>query len=241
MQLIPLKTRLIEPNDDLLTIFTESLKKKRVKPQNGDIWVIASKVLAVSQGRIVSAKNKKEENQIAKQEADHWLGGKPYHFSVKEGILIPRSGVDASNIGRNKLVLWPKDLWGSTRKIWQQAKKQFKLQKFGIVLTDSTCRPLRHGVSNIALAWAGFEGIADARGQKDLFGKKLKVTRRAVADSLAASAGVLTGEGNEKMPFVLVRDAPVKFTDKEKKPRKFQPKDCLFAPVYSEKLRKMKI
>ncbi len=241
MELIPLKSRLVKPKIPLLPVILESLKKAKVQPKNGDIIAVTSKVLAVSQNRLVVAKNASEELQIARSEADHWLGGQPYPFAIKEGVLIPRSGVDASNAEKGQLILWPRDLWSSTRTFCSELKHELKLTKLGIILTDSTCRPLRWGVSNIALAWAGFEGVDDVRGDRDLYGRKLKVTQRATADSLAAAAGVLTGEGDESIPFVLIRSAPVKFVSKTKRPRKFQPKDCLFASVYNSKLRNLKI
>jgi F420-0:gamma-glutamyl ligase len=110
-----------------------------------------------------------------------------------------------------------------------------------VIITDSTCRPLRWGVTNIALSWAGFAGIVDERGKKDLYGNPLKVTQRATADALAAAAGVLTGEAAESTPFVLIRHAPVVFTKKTTQPKKFQPHDDLFAPIYTKKLRRLKI
>jgi coenzyme F420-0:L-glutamate ligase/coenzyme F420-1:gamma-L-glutamate ligase len=241
LEFLPLKSRLIKPKTTLLPEILASLKKAKVKPQNGDILAITSKVVSVSQNRIVPAKTATEELKIAKKEADHWLGGEPYPFSLKEGILIPRSGVDASNCEKNKLILWPRDLWGSTRELHTELKQALKLTKLGVILTDSTCRPLRWGVSNIALAWVGFNGVRDQRGAKDLYGRRLKVTQQALADSLAAAAGVLTGEAAESIPFVLIRGAPVKWTNKTIKPKAFQPRDCLFAPVYTAKLRNLKI
>lgn len=237
MELFPLKSRLIKPKDDLIEI----IENCQQKPKNGDILVVTSKVVSVSENRVVECHSELAEANIAKKEADIWLGGQPYQFSIKNGVLIPRSGVDASNIGKNQLVLWPRDPWKSARDLRSAICKKFKLKQLGIIITDSTCRPLRHGVSNIAIAWAGFEGISDERGKPDLFGKKLQVTKRAMADSLAAAAGVLTGEAAESIPFVLVRDAPVKFTSKTVKPRKFQPRDCLYASIYNEKFRKMRI
>lgn len=241
MELVSLKTSLIKPQDDLLSLLNGSLKRADFSLGNGDILVITSKVISVSENRIATCKSDSAANKIAKAEADHWLGGRPYPFAIKQGILIPRSGVDASNIEAGKLVLWPNDPWKSANDLRSAIRKKFKLKHFGLIITDSTCRPLRHGVSNIAIAWTGFEGVSDERGKADLFGKKLKVTKRALADSLAAAAGVLTGEAAESIPFVLIRKAPVKFTSKTVRPKKFQPKDCLYAPIYSEKFRRLKI
>ena len=49
----------------------------------------------------------------------------------------------------------------------------------------------------------------------DIFGRKLKVTRANIVDSLSATANLLMGEGNEKTPMLLLRDLNfVKFTTK---------------------------
>jgi F420-0:gamma-glutamyl ligase len=241
MELIPLKTPLIKPKDDLLEIFEIALKKARKTPCDGDIWVISSKVVALAQNRVVQLSNQLTEADISKKEADIWLGGKPYPFAVKDGILTPRAGIDASNIETGKRILWPKNSWKVAEDLRKAVMKRWKLKQFGVEIIDSTCHPLRWGVIGIALGWSGFEGVEDFRNRKDLFGNRLKVTRKAVADQLASAASLLMGEANESTPFVLVRNAPVKFVAKTVKPQKFQPKDCLFAPIYNSKFRKLKI
>ncbi|MDD3067201.1 MAG: coenzyme F420-0:L-glutamate ligase [Candidatus Gracilibacteria bacterium] len=241
MELIPLKTPLIKPKDNLLEIFEIALKKARKTPCDGDIWVISSKVVALMQNRIVTLSNQLTEADLSKKEADIWLGGKPYPFAVKDGILTPRAGIDASNIEAGKRILWPKNSWKVAEDLRKAVMQKLKLKQFGVEIIDSICHPLRFGVIGIALSWSGFEGVEDFRNRKDLFGNKLKVTRKAVADQLASAASLITGEAAESTPFVLVRNAPVKFTTKTVKPRKFQPKDCLFAPIYNSKFRNLKI
>jgi F420-0:gamma-glutamyl ligase len=237
LQLFALKSRLIKPKDQLLPILKQTLKKAKKSFKNNDILVIASKVIAVSQNRI----SKLPKIKIAKKEADIWLSGKPYPFSIKNGILIPCSGVDASNSRAGELILWPEKSWEFAKELRVEICREFKLKNFGIIISDSTCRPLRWGVTGIALAWAGFFGVQDERGKKDLFGKKLQVTQRALADSLAAASGVISGEAGEKIPFVLIRNTKVKFSAQTKKPRQIQPQECLFSPIYTKKLQKIKI
>ena len=58
MELIPLKSRFLKPNDDLLVALKKALGSRKLK--NGDIVVIASKAVASSQCRLVSVKRKKE-------------------------------------------------------------------------------------------------------------------------------------------------------------------------------------
>nr|HDO80537.1 hypothetical protein [Candidatus Bathyarchaeota archaeon] len=79
---------------------------------------------------------------------------------------------------------------------------------------DSRVQPLRLGNVGVALGVAGFEPVIDERGKKDIYGWELKFTRRGVADCLASAAEILMGEGREMVPIVLVRGAPVIYTDR---------------------------
>lgn len=241
MELIALKSSVITADSDLFTALTTALKKAKKIPRNGDVVIVTSKVISVVEGRTVSVRNAQELTKIAKNEADVWLGGTPYPFSITRGVLIPRSGIDESNTALGTAILWPRDAWTSAEQLRKKLAAHFTLKNIGVIITDSTCRPLRWGVTNIALAWAGFEGLTDERGKKDLFGRKLTVTRRAVADSLAAAAGALTGEAAESIPFVLARETGVTFTAKTKRLPNIQPHEDLFYPIYSSKFRKIQM
>ena len=241
MEIIPLKTRLIKPKDNLLEVLEKTLQKSGKKLQNGDIWVVSSKVAALAQNRMVEVNSQLTEAKIAQNEADIWITSKPFPFAIKEGILAYNGGIDASNAEKGKLILWPKNPWKAAEDLQEAVKKKYKLKNFGVEIVDSTCHPLRLGVIGIALSWSGFEGVEDFRNHPDLFGRKLKITRKAVADQLASAASFEMGEAAECIPFVLVRNAKVKFTSKTHKPRKFQPKDCLFSPIYNSKFRNLKI
>lgn len=241
LQLIPLKSRRIEPRDDIKASIDAALKKARAQLRDGDVLVITSKVVAVCEDRIVTVKHKRDEDAVARREADVWLGGKPYPFSVKDGILIPRSGIDASNAAPGTLILWPRDSWKTSADVRAYFAKKCGLKNFGVIITDSTCRPLRWGVTGIALGWAGFAGVADRRGEKDLFGTPLRVTQTAAADAIAAGAGLVMGDAAEAVPFVIARDAPVRFTARTVRPAQFQPRDDLFAPIYTKAFRERDI
>ena len=109
-------------------------------------------------------------------------------------------------------------------------------------MIDSHCQPLRTGVVGIALGWAGIEGVEDERGEKDLYGKELHVTQKNSADQLASAASLMMGEGNESIPFVLIKKAPIKFTNKkfDQGSYSFPINDDLFAGIYNDKLLKNK-
>ena len=75
----------------------------------------------------------------------------------------------------------------------------------GVVVTDTHGRPFRRGNIGVAVGVAGFEGVVDMIGARDLFGRELKATVIALADELAAAAALVSGETSEGLPIVLVR------------------------------------
>lgn len=258
MFLISLKTSRLKKNFDLLGIIGKTLKKNGAELKSGDVLVISSKVLALSQGRILNLKNitpsrralalqkkrtrygeGKEDPRVIElvlQEADAVLPG-TLVLTFKEGILIPNAGIDLSNAPKDFAILWPRNPWKTARNLWQRFRRTFRLKKLGIIISDSHCSPLRWGVSGLAVSWAGFEGVEDARGQKDIYGKPLLVTRKAVADNLTSAALLLMGEAGEKIPFVIVRNAPVKFTNRMQRKEEIfiAPEACIFRGMYNKK------
>lgn len=226
------KSKIITPKDDLLEVIIKSLKKRLL--HNGDILVVSSKVVAVTQGRISKITTQADFNKLVESESDKILGGNQVTLAIKNGIFIPWSGIDRSNIQKGSAVLWPKDSFKVAAQLQKELKKIYKLKKLGIIISDSTCRPLRRGVSGIALGYAGFKGVNDLRGHKDLYNNKLKVTQQAVADNLATAAHLVMGEADESTPFTIISNAPVTFTDAKINPKDLliAQKDCLFSPLY---------
>ena len=94
----------------------------------------------------------------------------------------------------------------------------------------------------MALGYAGFKGIRDYRGTKDIFGRTLKLSRTDVADSLATSAVLAMGEGREKQPLAVIENAPIDFTDKNPSRRELQmdPKKDIYRPLF-ERVGKIKL
>lgn len=235
MELKAIKTKIITPEDDILDVICRSLKDSPLK--DGEILVITSKVIAVTQGRIVKIDSKKDFESIVKKEAEKVYGGKIATLTLKNGIFIPWAGIDRSNIKKGYIVLWPEEPFKEALKLWKALKKKFGLKKLGVIICDSICLPLRKGVSAIALGYAGFKGVEDVRREKDLYGNSLKVTQKASADMLSAAANLEMGEGNESKPFAIIRNAPVKFTDAvpKKDALTISRKDCLYAPLHGKK------
>lgn len=261
MKILPLKTRVLIAKFNLLKTLKDVLSKNRAHLQEKDILILSSKIVALSQGRIVNLRKVKpgalaialskkvthygrgrEDPRVIEltlREADVLLPGKML-LALKNGILIPSAGIDLSNAPAEHAILWPEKPRETAAKIRDELtdKRQTdaskgKIKKLGVIICDSFCQPLRAGTSGVALAWAGFEGVEDCRGKHDLFGKKLAVTRKAVADNLCSAALLVMGETNEKIPFAIVRGASVKFTDRIMKKNEgcIKIEECVFGEI----------
>jgi len=190
--------------------------------------------VSYSEGLLRVIKNDKEFRQIIKEESDIVLSDEDMMITLKNKILIPNAGIDNSNTPEDQVILWPKDPFLSARNIWNELKKEYKIENLGIIISDSHCNPLRRGTSGIAIGWAGLEGVEDVRGNKDLFDRSMKYTTIAIADNLASGANILMGETNASIPFVLVNEAPVVFTTKEQSADDYfvSPVDCIYHRFY---------
>lgn len=229
MLLYPLRTKILVQGDDLATVIIEEAEKQNILLETGDIIVISSKVVARLEGRMVKlseVKPSQEAYRIAKEvqlepefvelvlkESEIIFGG-VYRalLTLKDNILQANAGIDSSNVPQGYAVLLPKDPTKSAHTIKRQIQEKTG-HKVGVIIADSRTQPLRLGNTGMAIGVAGFKPVIDERGKKDLYGKILKITRRAVADNLACAAEILMGEGSEQTPIVIIKGAPVEMTE----------------------------
>jgi F420-0:gamma-glutamyl ligase len=181
-----------------------------------------------------------DKQQLVKQESDYFLdlSLSKYNlsFSVVRGSLIPMAGIDESN-GNGNYILWPKGPQKSAGEVRQYLKKRFSLKNVGVIITDSTARPLHYGTEGVGIGYSGFAPSNSYIGKPDLFGRDLKVSISNILDALAAAAVVVMGEGNEATPLAIINDLPfVKFQDREPTPKELEGfylkhmEDDLFGP-----------
>lgn len=236
MQVKAIKTRVFRENEDLVKFILTYVKKL---PESS-VLVVTSKIVALSEGRTVNFKNQKQKVSLIKKESTFALKTKYKNvwLTIKDDMVMPNSGIDESN-AKGKLILLPKNSFHSADFIRKELKKKFKVKNFGVLITDSRLFPLRAGVVGVALGYAGFQGVRNYIGTKDIFGRVLKVSRTDVADSLATATVLCMGEGREQQPLALVRESPVVFVEKvNKKELRINPKQDLYLPLFGSILKK---
>ena len=246
MELFAIHTQLIQPKSDLVRTILEALDKQELKVSDGDILAIASKAVAIVQGRLAeldSVRPSQKAKEIAGRynldpsfaevvlrEATRVYGGVPKTLlTLKENILGPNAGVDRKNAPIGYVALWPTKPFMTAQKIAKEILARTG-KRVGTLIVDSRVTPLRMGTTGLALAVAGFEPVRDCRTDKDLYGKSISITRHALADDLASAAHLIMGESNEQTPAVLIRNAPIKLADKVKPSSVLiSAEQCLFA------------
>ncbi len=208
MKITPVKTALFAAREDLAAFILTHIP---VVEEN-TILAVTSKLFCLWKGKILPYESEKQKEKLIEQESDFALKTPLCWLSIKDGMVMTNAGIDASNANGN-LLLFPPDMYGLAAQLRAQLARAWQVKNLGIVVTDSMILPLRAGVVAGAVAYAGFKGVQDKRGQADLFGRKLEVTLVDVADSLASAASLCMGEANESRPLALIQAAPAEFVD----------------------------
>lgn len=200
--------KIVEPHNNLIAIITAALPKLAEK----SLLVISSKIVALCVGSVLPYAGEIKA-EIVKKVADHyWPEPNAYGslVTLHQGHLGLSAGVDHSN-GGGHWVLLPDNLWEIAGEVYGDLKKHYQINDFGVLIADSGSRPLLRGSFGVPLAYAGFAGLHDYRGQLDLDGQPLKTSVANLAQGFAAAAVVVMGEGVQQTPLAVIRDAPCHF------------------------------
>ena len=219
-----IKTRIFKEKESISEFILEYIKRNIGRLKEGDVFVVTSKIVALSEGRTVDYISREHKIEIVQKESQKSVVTPWCILACKDGEWCASAGVDESN-AQDRLILLPKNSFAAARKIRAVLQKRFKIKKLGVILTDSRSLPLKSGVIGVAVGYAGIEPRRSYIGKTDIFGRELKFTRSNVIDSLAASAVLMMGEASEQRPLALIRDAGVEFTNK-----KYKMSDMIIAP-----------
>lgn len=226
----PIKTRIFNEGEDLFNFITNYFR--RLKEES--IVVVTSKIVALSERRTAFIKNALEKEKLIRAESEFAVPTKYVLLTVKDGMVMASAGIDESN-ANGKLILLPRDSFKSARLLRKALQRRYGVKHLGVLITDSRTIPLRAGVTGVALGYAGFRGVKDYRGTPDIFGRKLKFSRTDVADSLAAAAVLVMGEGNEQQPLALIEKTSVEFCDKtHRQELRIDIRDDMYRPLFAK-------
>ena len=216
----------VQPGDDVAALLLAALDDAAISLQDGDVLVIAQKVISKAEGRLVQLSTVipgQEALEVAQvtgkdprlvelilQESESISRMAPGVLIVRHrlGFTSANAGIDRSNVAQEEdseqVLLLPLDPDRSAAEIGRTVGERFNAH-IGVVISDSHGRPFRLGTTGVAIGAAGIPTLWDRRGERDLYGYHLQHTDVAVGDEIAAAAGLLMGQGAEGLPVVLVR------------------------------------
>lgn len=222
---------MIEPGDNLAGMISEGLARAGIGLQNGDILVVAQKIVSKAEGRLVNLADVKPSAralqlaaevekdarllELILQESRQVLRTRPGVIIVEHqlGFVCANAGIDHSNVsGEGDLMeewvlLLPENPDASAERLRRYLVAGRELQ-LGVMIIDSHGRAWRNGTVGVAIGLAGLPGLVDLRGRQDLFGYTLRVTQVGAADELAAAASLVMGQAAESTPVVHVHGFP---------------------------------
>jgi coenzyme F420-0:L-glutamate ligase / coenzyme F420-1:gamma-L-glutamate ligase len=202
----------IGPGDDLGGLVARACAAAGIALGAGDVVVVASKVVAKAEGRAVPAHTREQalDGESVRLVAERGLpdGRTTRVVQSRSGPVMAAAGIDASDVAEGTVLLLPADPDASARALRTRLRELLRPHLGGgapaVVVSDTSGRPWRDGVTDFALGAAGLEVLDDARGRLDRNGRVMEVTVRGVADEVAALADLVKGKA-AGTPVAVVR------------------------------------
>jgi coenzyme F420-0:L-glutamate ligase / coenzyme F420-1:gamma-L-glutamate ligase len=207
----------VRPGADLGKLIAE-----HTSLESGDVIVVAQKIVSKSEGRMVRledvtagaeaikiaprliARPDPRMVQVVLDESVRVLRAERVLITeTRHGYVCANAGVDHSNVGHGVLTLLPLDPDASARRLCESLRELTHVE-VGVIVSDTFGRPWRLGIVNVALGVAGSAALVDLRGTADDAGEPLHATVIAVADEIAAAAGLVMRK-TARTPAVVVR------------------------------------
>lgn len=222
---------LVNPGDDVGVLIHESLSNNELNLKDGDILILAQKIVSKAENRFVNLTTVKPSTralayaeeigkdprliELILSESNQILRTRKNLIIVEHnlGFVCANAGIDHSNVHgpwgdpEDWVLLLPKNPDESAASI----RKFLELRtqtRIGVLIIDSHGRAWRLGTAGTTIGLSGLPGLVDLRGKPDLFDYRLRVTMVAAADELAAAASLVMGQANESTPVILVRGFP---------------------------------
>ncbi len=219
----------VDRGDDLVEVVRQSLSRSAMRLHDGDVLVVASKIVSRAEGRFVdlsTVRPGEEARRLAEEvdrdprlvelilaESTEVSRKSPSALVVRHrlGFICANAGIDSSNAVPGDadegtgpwVLLLPEDPDRAAAHL--RTALSTHSNALGVVITDSWGRPFRRGTVGFAVGVAGVPPMWDRRGAVDRHGRELQATELALADAIAAAADLVAGQADEGRPLTLVR------------------------------------
>jgi coenzyme F420-0:L-glutamate ligase/coenzyme F420-1:gamma-L-glutamate ligase len=195
----------IRDGDDLVGMLVEAVGPDLLR--DGDVLAVTQKAVSKAEGRLVPAPGGKEEwvqresRRVVARREDLVIA------ETRHGLVCAAAGVDESNVPAGMVSLLPEDPDASAARLRAEIAARAGVS-IGVVITDTFGRPWRRGLVDVAIGCAGIASALDLRGTRDAVGRPLEVTVMALADQVAAAAGLVMGKASS-IPAAVIRGLTV--------------------------------
>lgn len=222
IQIIPVGVSTdVRAHEDLDVIILDAIGEKRIEILDGDVLVVAHKIVSKAEGRLVNLASVRPSREAVKMARKHGKDARVMELILREsthvlraqngiivsetkhGLVCANAGVDQSNVQGDVAVLLPVDPDKSARRLEDNIKKKTG-KEIAVIITDTFGRPFRNGQTNVAIGVAGINPIRSYIGSHDMYGRKLRVSEIAIADEIASAAELVMGKA-EGVPTAIIR------------------------------------
>jgi coenzyme F420-0:L-glutamate ligase/coenzyme F420-1:gamma-L-glutamate ligase len=212
----------VRPGDDLGALLCAAVERTGERLRGDDVIVVCQKVVSKAEGRVVSLSSVRPSEraagyarafdkdpavvELALREAREVLRMENGHLitATGPGFVCANAGIDRSNqSGADEVTLLPIDADRSAVELRAAIERRLGVAP-AVVVSDTFGRPWRLGQLDVAIGAAGLAVLDDHAGRRDWSGRVLEHTMVAVADQLAAAAGLAVAK-HDGVPAVLVR------------------------------------
>ncbi|RJS89886.1 coenzyme F420-0:L-glutamate ligase [Candidatus Bathyarchaeota archaeon] len=214
---------IVEAGDDVASLILEAVRAQGLSIEEGDVIVVSHIIVSRAEGRTVDLRkvrpSKVAENIASFTKKDPRLvevilrdsrairrmGPRLLITETRQGFVCANCGVDKSNVpGEDVVALLPEDPDASARRIKERICS-LTGKEVAVIICDTHGRAHRMGEVNVAIGLHGLSAIRDRRGERDLFGYRLRVKQTAIADELASAAELVIGQADEGIPVAIIR------------------------------------
>lgn len=221
IQVIPVRVSAdVRPQDRLDDIIIDAIMSQ-AEICDGDVIVVAQKIVSKAEGRIVDLAGVKPSSRAIRMAKEHSKDPRVMELILQEseeivraekgivvsetrhGFVCANAGIDQSNVQGDVAVLLPVNPDRSASRL-REAIKRKSGRNVAVIITDTFGRTFREGQTNVAIGIAGIKPVKSYIGSRDMYGRKLKVTEIAIVDEIASAAELAMGK-TKGIPVVIMR------------------------------------
>jgi coenzyme F420-0:L-glutamate ligase/coenzyme F420-1:gamma-L-glutamate ligase len=198
--------------DDLAGIIADAVARQAANEpgdalRDGDVVVVASKIVAKAEGRLVpiDPDDPLSHKPLVERESVRVVRrrGELVISETTHGFVCANAGIDLSNVEVGWALLLPEDPDRSARRLRDGLRAKAGVD-VAVIVSDTFGRAWRRGLTDVALGCAGIGAVLDLRGTTDALGRELHVTEVAVVDEIAGAAELAMGKA-AGIPAAVVR------------------------------------